>query len=465
MWNFKPAFTMKYLLSIHIRTWLCLLVALPVMLLVAGCVNDYDDCPLPGDGSDPVKLRFTIVTRTSSNRATRQTRAADITGDQTGTASENYLNLAGHDIRFLLFDGDQKLLRDFTPDANTNLAAGDGGNYVAYTVEASIVEPYFANVATTDTDFYIMVMANGRTHSMTALGLAPGETTIEDVSGQLITFVQKTYVIVDTETGMRGGWMPSPPGVADGEYIPMAGLQHFTLRQGAFDGKGLENFIELSPADGSKNINMLRALTKIEVIDKIGITGNFANAPSKRTHVEKVELFGRCANGTVLPAYAQWNRNGVLETQQVDAPTMAYPMQYLPPTADMYAPNWASLIEFFEDKDAQKAREDGCPVFSTYVTEYSREAINGKLPPYIRVTIYDPHDNKGSGFYRIELASYSDKGEADQPFSALLRNYIYRYEITYVNTKSQRTRSVPGLSEDGMAGALGMTMNVNVWGN
>lgn len=122
MWNFKPAFTMKYLLSIHIRKWVRLLVALPVMLLVAGCVNDYDDCPAPEDGSDPVKLRFTIVTRTSTGSGTRQTRAADISGDQIGTTSENYLNIAGHDIRFLLFDGAQRLLRDFTPDANTTLA-------------------------------------------------------------------------------------------------------------------------------------------------------------------------------------------------------------------------------------------------------------------------------------------------------------------------------------------------------
>lgn len=460
---------MKYLLSIHIRTWVCLLIALPVMLLVAGCVNDYDDCPVPKDRIDPVKLRFTIVTRTSAGSGTKQTRAADISGGQIGTTSENYLNLAGHDIRFLLFDGDQKLLRDFTPSANTNPAVGDGGSYVAYRVEASIVEPYFANVATADTDFYIMVLANGRTHQMTALGLAPGETTIKDVSGQLITFVQKTYVIVDTETGMRGGWMPSPPGVADGEYIPMAGLQHFTLTQGAFDGKGPEDFIELSPENGFKNINMLRALAKIEVIDKIGIGGHFAGAPLKRKRVEKVELFGRYANGTILPAYGQWNRNGVLETQQVDVPTMSYPIQYLPPTADIYVPNWASLIEFYEDKEAQAVREDGCPVFSTYVTEYSRADINGNLPPYIRVTIDDPDtpDDKESSFYRMELADYDDKGAAkpDGQLPALLRNHIYRYEITYVNAKSSQTRSALSPLEDGMAGTLGITMVESVWGD
>ncbi|MBQ4279941.1 MAG: hypothetical protein IJC16_08330 [Rikenellaceae bacterium] len=458
---------MKYLHPTYARIWVRLLAALPVLLLVSGCVNDYDECPAPERGSEPVKLRFTIVTRTSASSAARQTRAADIAGDQTGIAAENYLNLAGHDIRFLLFDSDRKLLRDFTPDANLSLAAGDGGNYIVYTVKASIVEPYFANVATADTDFYIMVIANGRPHRMTALGLTPGTTTIEDVSGQLITFVQKTYIIVDPETGMRGGWTPSQPGMADGEYIPMAGLQHFTLLQGAFDGNGPEGFVELSPENGSKNINMLRALAKIEVIDKIGITGNFADAPEKRVNVEKAELFGRCATGTVLPDYAQWNRNGVLETQQVDAPTMASPMQYFPPTDDAGYPNWSSLIEFYEDIDARAARADGCPVFSAYVTEYSRAAISDRLPPYIRVTINDPDkpDSEQSKFYRIELASYNDKGKPDNQLSALLRNHIYRYEITYVNSQSSKARSALSPSGGGMPGSLGITMEKKVWGD
>lgn len=463
---------MKYMFSNHIRTLALLLAALPVLLLlVAGCSNDRDDCPQPDHDTDPVKLRFTIVTRPSSGSGTGQTRATDITDEQLGIDSENYLNLAGGDIRFLLFDGEQKLLRDFTPDAHTTLDTGGNNNYVSYTVHATITEPYFANVATGDTDFYIMVIANGRPHQMTALGLTPGTTTIEDVSGQLITFVQKTYIIVDTETGRRGGWTLSEPGIANGEYIPMAGLQHFTLLQGAFDRNGLEGFVDLSSGDGSKNINMLRAFAKIEVIDKIGITGHFDDAPKERFFVEKAELFGRCATGTVLPAYTQWYRNGVLETRQVDAPTMASPMQYIHPTNDIDGPNWNSLIEFYQDEDAKAARKDGCPVFSVYVTEYSREAIDAIVsaetiyPPYIRVTVNEPGKDKddASKFYRIELASYTD-GDAGEELPALLRNHIYRYVITSISSTPQ-TRSALGSSADGTGDSLGITVEKSVWGD
>ena len=437
---------MKYLLSTPIRTLAHRLAVLPILLLlVTGCVNDYDNCPTPERESDPVKLRFTIVTHTPMSIDSRQTRAADITGDQTGTVSENYLNLAGHDIRFLLFDNKQKLLRDFTPNADITLADGDNNKYITYTVRATIAEPYFANVATANTDFYIMVIANGRPYQLNAFGLTPDITTIEDVANQLASFTLKTYTIVDTVTGKRNGWAPSQPGISDGEYIPMAGLQHFTLSQGAFDG-GPENFVELP-----ENINMLRALAKIEIIDRIDIAGNFSDAPEKRIYVEKAELFGFCATGTVLPAYAQWNRNNVLETQQVESPTMASPMRYNPPTADINNPNWSSLIEFHEDQEAQDARADGCPIFSAYVTEYSLKDITTALPPYIRLTVNDPDlTDEESKFYRVELASYTN-GVAGDNRNALLRNHIYRYEITAISNNSLQINYTLCPMEDGTA--------------
>lgn len=461
---------MKYMFSNHIRTLAFLLAALPVLLLlVAGCGNDCD--ALPDSDTDSVKLRFTIVTRPSSGNGTGRTRAADIAGEQVGTAPENYLNLAGRDIRFLLFDSGQKLLRDFTPDADITLADEADNNYVTYTVRATIAEPYFANVATADTDFYIMVVANGRPHGLRPFVLVPGETTIQSIADeQLASFNQKTY-IRDLETWGRFGWEPSQPGIADGEYIPMSGLQHFTLKQGVFDGNGPEGFIDLSP-DGSKNINMLRAVAKIEVIDKIGITGNFVDTPN-RIYVEKAELFGFCVTGTILPAYGQWSRNGVLETQQVDVPTMASPIDYVNPDNNINSTDLNKLVEFAEDKDSKEMRADGCPVFSGYVTEYSLDAINAIVsgeqiyPPYIRVTVYDPNisDNDPNGksrFYRIELSSYNG-GKPGASLPALLRNHIYRYVVTSVNSTAQTRSACP--FADGTERALGITVEKSVWGD
>ena len=233
--------------------------------------------------------------------------------------------------------------------------------------------------------------------------------------------------------------LPSQPGEADGEYIPMAGLQQFTLPQGAFNGNnGPEGFVELSPENGNKDINMLRALAKIEVIDQIDLTDNLANAPAGRVSVEKVELLGYCATGTVLPAYGQWNRNGVLETQQVEAPTMASSLAYRAPNSDYLATNQNNaLIDFHQDKNATKSREDGCQVFSVYTTEYSLAAIGDAVRPYVRVTVQDPNGgNQGSRLYQLRLANYAG-GTAEDDIDFLLRNHIYRYEITSVSSSIQ----------------------------
>lgn len=411
------------LISKYACKFVRLMTAFSLMLSAAGCVNEDDNCPVPGSGSDTVKLRFTIVTRTPMNSSRQSSRAADISGDKIGTPAENYLNLAARDISFLLFDSDQKLLRNFTPDVD--ITPVDGSNYITYTVRATISEPYFANVDNADTDFYIMVVANGRPYGLSAFALAPGVTSISDVAGQLASFTMPT-VSIDPENYGRFGWQPDQPGIADGKYIPMAGLQHFKIAKGAFDAAGPGNFVELSPGDGSKDINMLRAVAKIEVIDKIDITGNFADAPAERISIEKVELLGYCATGTILPSFDQWDRNYVLETQQVVAPTMASPLAYRNPAANFNNTTDGTKIEFHNDPDAQDKRTDGCPVFSVYTTEYSLAAIGTANPVYARVTVQvNPTDSR---IYLLKLASYAN-GQPGDNITELLRNHIYRYEI------------------------------------
>lgn len=411
-----------------------LMTAFSLMLSAAGCVNEDDNCPVPGSGGDTVKLRFTIVTRTPMNSSRQSSRAADISGDKIGTPAENYLNLAARDISFLLFDRNQKLLRNFTPDVD--ITPVDDSNYVTYTVRATISEPYFANVADADTEFYIMVVANGRPYGLSAFALAPGHTSISDVAGQLASFTMPT-VSIDPENYGRFGWQPDQPGIADGEYIPMAGLQHFTIAKGAF-AAGPENFIDLSPGDGSKDINMLRALAKIEVVDRIDIPngGDFADAPDDRISIEKVELLGYCATGTILPSFDQWNRNDVLETQQVVAPTMASPLAYRNPAADFNSTIDGTKIEFHNDPDAQSERtDDHCPVFSVYTTEYSLAAIGTANPVYARVTV---EVNGESRLYLLRLASYTN-GQPGDNITTLLRNHIYRYEISDISIEGTLT--------------------------
>lgn len=398
-----------------------LLMTFAIMLSITSCVTESDNCPEPAKGNGTVNLRFTIVTRSHMDNGTRQSRAADVTGDLEGTAAENYLDLSGHDISFLLFDENQRLLRNFTPDVDVSYVPNT--NYVKYTVRATIAEPYLEKVSTQNTDFFIMVLANGRPYSLNAFILSPGVTTISDVMGQLVAF----DLPVVTSTGE--GWEPSAPGTSNGQYIPMAGLQKFTLVKGAFDNAGPESFINLSPDGGAKDINMLRALSKIEVIDRIDLEGTYNPNVVRNTYIEKVELLGYNAMGTILPTFNQWNRNDVLETQQVQSPTLPENPQYKIPLSSDAFQNTATgtNINFHADAGAQGLRTDNSPVFSVYPSEYSRSGIADNPRPYVRITL---RTGSQSELYLMKLAEYSiGQPVQDTDLTSLLRNHIYRYEV------------------------------------
>jgi len=391
------------------------------MLSITACVTESGNCPEPDKEDGTVNLRFTIVTRTHNDNKARQSRAADVTGDLDGTAAENYLDLSSHDISFLLFDENQRFLRNFTPDVD--VSSMPNTNYVKYTVHATVAEPYFEKVSTQNTDFFIMVLANSRPYSLNAFALNQGVTTISDVMGQLVAF----NLPVETTTG--GGWEPSTPGTVNGQYIPMAGLQKFTLAKGAFDNAGPESFVNLSPDGGAKDINMLRALSKIEVIDRIGLEGSYNPNMTRTTYIEKVELLGYNSTGTILPAFDQWNRNDVLETQQVLLPTLPKNPQYKAPlSSDAYL-NTASgtNINFHIDAGAQNLRNDNSPVFSVYTSEYSRTGIANNPRPYVRITT---RTGDQSEIYLMKLSEYSlGQPVQDTDLMSMLRNHIYRYEV------------------------------------
>ncbi len=394
------------------------------MLVLAGaCVNDASECPDPA-ADTTVGLRFTVVTRIPMESRDGSTRAVEETK---GSASENYLNLAGRDIRFLLFDAAERYLCDFTPEADVTEVSGT--DYVTYTVRAAVTDNYFDAVADSDVGFNIMVTANTLPYTPEAFRLVRGVTTVEGLTEQLASFAFPVRNLADE------GWMPSQPGRSNGEYIPMTGIRQFTLVRGAFSAAGPEGFVDLSAGDG-KDINMLRVLAKIEIIDKIGIGDMAVDASMVRPAVSGATLFGFCASGTLLPAYGQWNADGVTETRQVTSPTMPRKIEYRAPAAETtpdLSPETARIL-FRADADAQAARDDGCPVFSAYVPEYSLADVRasygtGAVLPYVRVSVTNPEGVEGVQSYTFRLATYTD-GKADSEISSLLRNCIYRYELT-----------------------------------
>lgn len=427
---------MNRILNHKWTTLLLMMIALSVSSLQS-CINEKMDCPpdVP-ENEDGIHLRFTIMTKTDG-----RTRAADIVGDQEGSGYENYLDI--NDIRYLIFDNNQRFITDITPDAKT-VAANSA--YTVYNVEAKISDQYFYDNLTGYVDFYILALANHSGWGISIPELKRGDNIQTLFSNGLV--MTETPVTSRLQAALSDG----------GQKFPMSGLQHFRVPGNMLMTSASGSPYDLSLATG-KDLNMLRALAKIEIIDKINIADGavFNEATDNqglngRLRIDKVEINGFMTGGSLLPAYTQWNRNSVFETQQVVAPTIPTSARYvLPPVLDAdnnFGPNdglSGYIIDFIEDDYARSLRQDKCPVFSGYIYEYLKTSdqmagVPVTQQPYFRVTTRGYTTPEGvveaeSLVLPVRMAQYTNgSATSADNLPQLLRNHIYRFEIAGIGS-------------------------------
>ncbi len=403
------------------------------LTMLPSCINDYSDCQVK-DKDGRFHMSFTIVTKNVPG-----SRAADIVGDQIGTIPENYLDV--NDVRMLLFDKDQNFLSDFTPKASVVVRNAD---FTIYDVRAKLDDPYFVDKinenGTEPIEFYILVLAN---YSNWGISLPPLQTglAMTDMFASATTMT----ILPDSEKLLNAVTDPE-----NRQLFPMAGLQRFSINGINLLGTTESTPFNISNATDGKEVNLLRSLTKIEVIDKVNIGDNEVFTEDDKDNplrIEKVELDGYMTRGTLIPEMGQWNRNATFETQQVIAPTVPNLAEYmLPPVLNINDPNnpfgpnngfTGYNVNLVYDERATMLREDKCPVYSGYVFEYSQAALVGvdtTQQPYMRVTTKGSDSEEEpmeSLLLPLRLADYSENPPVNVPF--LLRNHIYRYEIVGIH--------------------------------
>lgn len=442
---------------------MCLLVvSLPVSVGLQSCVTDNEDCQ--AHESPVMAISFNIVTRGDDGEIATHTkgsitRAADIEGDIEGSGVENMLNIENNDLRYLIFDRNRQFLMDITPESTTT--AIEDSNYKLYEVTAHIPkDEYFDMNIDGMVDFYILAIANYKDWGVDNFSIARN-TTIED-------FLSNTSGLVMTETPnnrvlLRQEDYEYYPG---GKFFPMAGLQKFSI-----PGNMLKLSSTYHPYDISSNgreINMLRAIAKIEVIDKINVREVYDPAvdgiyfyggnddPAGQNswlRIGKVEINGFMNQGSLIPSISQWINSDADETQQVKDPTIPSSAQYILPTD---FPDGATDIQvtpgaqsnMFPDEYATQARTDKCPVFSGYVFEYSALApqlnnISNTQKPYLSITTRGHTDAQGnqeaeSMTYYIRLANYTNgAATSNDCLDRMLRNHIYRFVVTGISQDIQ----------------------------
>ncbi len=354
------------------RRILAVATVLGISLLLAGCIRDrLDGCPLDVDGRE-ITMTFRI-----STYGTVGTKS--VVGEETGTVAENWID--PETVRFLLFTKGGGFLQDITAVAREQkqLDVADG-TYSQYIVTATFKEPYFSAAAVDgNVEFQIMVLANWPAPAL------DGISGIRSVSG--IEELRASYT-------MPEDFFPAYDPASDaGTGIPMYGLKGFKVSQRQlFESTELDPVELYDPAAGDirENINMLRCLAKVEVIDNIGDKDE-----DGYPCIETVSMLNRNNVALLIPGGFE---NGV----QVTSPS--YPAD---PVLDSSA----------------KAMSETDGAFTAYIPEISFKDLNGGNKAFAVVV-----RNSGSAtdVTRYEVAIPAENNAWG---AALLRNHIYRLSV------------------------------------
>ncbi len=395
---------------------------------LTSCISDNDTCLESYVKDDSFKIRFQIMTKNSGN-----TRSADIAGDIEGSGVENYLNI--DNIRYFLFDKDLKYLSDITANATT-LATND--EFTVYDVVAKVEDPYFKENINGTLDFYLLVVANYFPWNVTFPNITSGVSVHEIFNQNFIMRMNPTMASVSSSSLMQ------PIEYGTSARFPMSGMQRFTISGSMLLTANERIPYDLTMATG-KYVNLLRSLAKIEIVDKINIGEKYdPEKDETKYRIKEANLNGFYSQGCLLPSFNQWMNGNVdyPETQQVSVPTIPATASYvLPPILNedntiVDAEGLSNYtISFAYDPYASQLRDDKCRVFSCYIYEYKMpQGITAEQQPYFIVKIQGPGENEGevvSLEYPVRMAKY-EKGETTSAnnLEELLRNHIYRFEIT-----------------------------------
>lgn len=428
-------------------------IALAVSLIVCGCIEDANLCP-PETGDDKEKgitVEFSLVTKSSVNSKSRTLLSAPDT-EKLGYLTENFLDL--QNLVFLLFDDQGVVIRAFKP----YIEVDDVDTYVRYSVRAFLNDSYFLDTTSTEISFSIAVVGNYRSLSPLGFDFHAGMTMSEVFDRATVA----TFAM-PLSNNAQNCWIPSiyPTTYVDaaGEsiplrsaaHIPMAGMQTFRVSTNELKASTVDKPLNLSSIE-DKNINMLRALAKIEVIDHIDAVteGDVTKQPdaSERISINSVELVGHTVRGSIFPDLSLWQRSG-LETQYVTQPSIPDGVSFLgynPPYDDLslQGASPGTVVGFFADRIATEERQDKCRVYSCYLTDYDPNQ-RGSIPAmWIRIAAkhpyVDPESNSDISYCRLEVAPYDEAGAGEE--MSIVRNNIYRFQINKITPPDQNNQII-----------------------
>lgn len=353
---------MKRLPEILLSAAWCLLMA----LTLGSCVyDDGIDMPEEPDAEAcDVSFRFNIYAGDAKG-----TRGLGEWEEDPADVAERILSPS--DMRVMVFDGSGALLTSVSPgglDYKVDPTANDG----YYSLSVFFTSPYFGQYdATDDVSFFVVILAN-----------------LESIGGSYTTFPYSStlYHNVQESFTMSPEWFPA----AD-RGIPMYGFQSFRVKKSQLTQS--ESFTPIG------TISMLRAVSKVEVYDKI-VNAKVGADGLKYPRVTGVEMIS-------------WVDDGYLAPRSTDYP-LGLSSANIPPFAT-----------------AATRSVRGVPVDGTF-RFYCPEAKLKDMRFRVAALLEPGGETQ---YYEVSLGQY----EADYGTADMVRNHIYRFEVHAVNTVAELT--------------------------
>lgn len=358
-------------------------------LLIACIATILQSCIFENQLEPDGDMHLSITIRTGSN--TRANHTDDY--EEAGTLDENYIDIDGDDIKLVIFDNDGKRLFDINTTGRWNANKIDEvSSYYTFETKLDFPDEYSEDQvnAIRNNGVKVVVLANWKAYES-----GKNYNNIfkkGDGSNQTLTEVwaDKASNNFSYTATASASWQPSKD---NKKLIPMFGY----AASGAF-----RNSL------ASVQVQMQRALAKIEVIDETGQEG---------VKIEGVTMTKYNTSGRFIPdltANPDWN----LSNAQVS-------LSSLPDGVAL-----ANGLLFVKATDKK---------WIAYVPEMELERLSPTDPltdarTHLNVTI-GTTSGLGSGTYPVHFAKYdanSVPSVADESWNHILRNHIYRYSITQV---------------------------------
>lgn len=350
--------------------------------MLTGCIYDNAPATRACDAEESLfinlNLSVPLSTRSSGHNYSNQ-----------GTPAENYIDI--DDIKICIFDSDDNYVDDkYISEVSESTPTDKVNGYYTVTAKLDLSDQEVKNRLST---FKIMVLANwvsfeesnGNTSfnpSFEGYSLSGTKNIFQDGTNFNFTFAPPT-------ASNPYSWTPS---IDEKRGIPMFGMsREFELQYAIDMGRYSDDPID--------NINMLRAIAKVEIIDELG------------DRIGSVSMSKANKSGRIIPDI-EVNKDWEDPSIQIETPSI--------PTN----PGTIDKIEFVQGPDS-----DGKRTWVAYIPE-----MDFTIDERPQFTVYDGEEQLDPKPFN----NYENNEVVTDPnkyLPAVLRNHIYSFRVT-INDKA-----------------------------